>query len=206
VSKWSNDYYDEQLINLFHTLSNDSNAVKYKSNDRVWTKGDWRYHREETAQSHYRLEYRMVVSHGGISTSEYDFERTRHCGLQEHAYNLLADIVTVANNLGFASDASPADFEWESNKQNKLMLKDGTVLCAVRAFKNGNMHIHFAPKVALAINVEAGRLLGWIRTPAQAADEFEATDAETQDIESIFGSSYRLGMDAGLKLGFSENF
>ena len=146
----------------------------------------------------------MVVTHGGICTSEWSFEREKYHGLQEHAYHLLCDIVTVANNLGFSSNASPADFQWKSNEQNKLMLKDGTELCAVRAFKNGNLHLHFAPKVALAINVEAGRLLGWLRTPAQAAQEFGSAAAETQDIAAIFGTSFRLGQDAGLKLAFSE--
>lgn len=204
VSKWSNDYFDEQLVGIFHTLSSDSNCTKYKSNDRVWTQGDWRYLQSETSASHYKLEYRMVVTHGGISTSEYDFERTRHGGLVEHAYRLLSDLVTVANNLGFASDASPGDFQWESNKQQKLRMKNGEVLAAVRAFKNGNMHIHLNPKLALAMNVEAGRLLGWLRTPAQAAEEFGATDTEAQEIGDIFGSSFRIGADAGLKLGFSE--
>ena len=142
----------------------------------------------------------MVITHGGINTSEWDWERNKFRGLTEHAFNLVRDIITVANNLGFACSDSPGNYEWTSNKQHKIKLDDGRTLVAVRAFKNGNMHLHFHPSVMLAINVEAGRLLGWIRDGQQAAEEFEATAKEAKQIEKIFGSSFRLGNDAGLKL------
>ena len=73
-------------------------------------------------------------------------------------------------------------------------------LVAVRAFKNGNMHLHFSQKVMLAINVEAGRLLGWLRTPEQAASEMNATKAEREIIDQVFGASLRIGQNFMLKL------
>lgn len=204
VSKWANDYYDEQLIDLFRTLSTDSCVVKYKSNHRVWTQSGWRYNRKsdflgegEHAATHYKLEYRIVISHGGISLSDWDFKRNGYCGLAENAFDLLVDIVTVANNLGFPCKDSPRNYQWKSNKQNTLLLTDGTPLVAVRAFQNGNMHMHFNPKVMLAINVEAGRLLRWIRNPAEACAEMGVTGEEAKQVTTLFGSSYRITPDAG---------
>lgn len=205
VTKWANDYFDEQLVDLFRTLSNDCNVVNYKSNQRVWTRGDWRYtFRDNELPSHYRLEYRIVLSHGGISTSEYDFERHDHQGLVGSAFNLLMDICTVANNLGFTCSDSPKNYEWRSNEQHKLMLEDGQVLAAVRAFKNGNLHLHFNPRVMLSINVEAGRLLKWIRNPAEACEELDVAGFDTAAVHSTFGSSFRIANNASVrKLGQS---
>jgi hypothetical protein len=205
VSKWANDYFDDQLIDLFRTLSNDSNVVKYKSNQRLWTETGWRYGKkyhfggdEPGAASHYKLEYRMVVSHGGIGTSSYSWEREKHRGLSDRAYELISDIVTVANNLGFPCKDKPSNYEWKSNKQNRLMMNNGKVLVAVRAFQNGNMHLHFDPKFMLAVNVEAGRLLKWIRNPAEACEEMQVTGEEAKQVVKMFGSSFRIGPDAGM--------
>ncbi len=199
VSKWANDYFDEQLIQLFRTLSIDSNAVRYKSNDRVWTKGDWRYLRDDDARpTHYRLEYRIVLSHGGIERSDSTWCRSRSRGLTENAFDLLMDIVTVANNLGFSCCDSPKNYLWESNVQHTFMMENGKPLIAVRAFKNGNMHFHFDPKVMLAINIEAGRLLKWLRTPYEAYEELQVSPADAMDVASMFGSSFRIGSDVGI--------
>lgn len=194
VSKWANDFFDQQLIELFKTMSNDSCVVRYKSNQRIWTNADWRYLRDDEPNqpSHYRLEYRMVLSRGGISSSTWDYERQGLNGLSASAFNLLKDLVTVANNLGFASSDSPRNYKWVSNQQNTLLLSDGTPLVAARAYKNGNMHLHINPKVMLAINVEAGRLLRWIRNPAEACEEMQATDQEAEQISKMFGSSFRI--------------
>jgi hypothetical protein len=200
VSKWANDYFDEQLCELFKTLSNDSCVVRYKSNDRVWTKNGWRYHQNEPGTpSHYKLEYRVVLTHGGISTSSYDFERNGHNGLQSHAFSLLMDICTVANNLGFPCKDSPKNYQWESNKQNNLKLNNGETLVAVRAFKNGNMHLHFNPKVMLAINIEAGRLLRWIRNPAEACQEMDLQGDEAKQAARMFGSAFHISPDCGFR-------
>ena len=205
ITKWSNDHFDTQLIELFQSLSEFCNVVNYKSNERVWTKGDWRYknhhrHDEEELGTCYKLEYRIVLEHaGGISTSSYHHDQEN--GLQRRAFDYLLDVITVANNLGFQCEDSPGNYQWESNKQHVFKLADGKPLVAVRAFKNGNMHLHFNPKVMLSINVEAGRLLGWLRTPEQAAREMNATKAEQEIIEQVFWASMRIGANSILKLG-----
>jgi hypothetical protein len=203
ISKWSNDYFDEQLIDLFRCMTSKSNVVKYKSNQRVWTEVDWRYRHygEEDIRrtpTHYRLEYRIVLDNvGGISKSTWAFEKEAFSGLTEPACNLLRDICTVANNLGFPCKDNPRNFKWASNKQHILRMTDGTPVVAVRAFLNGNLHLHFNPKVMLAINVEAGRLLRWIRNPAEACDELQVEKKEVAQVEELFDSMYRIGSDSG---------
>lgn len=194
IGKWANDYYDDQLVELFRRLSADCNIDRYKSNQRTWKQGDWYYRDHDSNKaSHYRLEYRLVVSCGGICTSEYNWQRDRLRGLTESAFDILQDIVTVANNLGFTCSDSPGNYEWKSNKQNVIRLEDGSPLVAVRAFKNGNLHIHFDPRVMLAINVEAGRLLGWIRNPAEACDELKTNKKESEQVYEAFNSSFQIG-------------
>jgi hypothetical protein len=49
----------------------------------------------------------------------------------------------------------------------------GAVLFEARAFKNRNMHIRMNPKFAMALNVEYGRLMGWIHSGEEAAEEMQ---------------------------------
>jgi hypothetical protein len=205
VSKWANDFFDEQLIELFRTLSTDSHVEKYKSNQRIWEQVGWRYNKKSNFSgegnnqaTHYKLEYRMVLSHGGISTSQWAHDRDKSRGLSDSAFDLLNDVVTVANNLGFPCSDHPRNYEWKSNKKNVLKLNDGKPLVAVRAFQNGNMHLHFDQKFMLAINVEAGRLLKWIRNPAEAVTEMQVTGEEAKQVEAMFGSSFRISPDEGM--------
>jgi hypothetical protein len=61
-------------------------------------------------------------------------------------------------------------------------------LFEVRAFLNGNMHIRLNQKFALALNVEHGRLKGWIKTAAEAVEELGDVGAAER-----FNSCFRLG-------------
>jgi Domain of unknown function (DUF4942) len=202
VTRWANDYFDEQTVELFRSLSQGSCAVRYKSNQRIWTQADWRYshYRADEAPTHYKLEYRMVLSRGGLSVSQWDWERRQHAGLTQGAFEMLADIVTVGNNLGFRCDAGPKDFQWESNVQNTFYQTNGKPLVAVRAFKNGNMHLHFAPEFMLALNIEAGRLLGWIRNPVDACDELDVPESDRAQVSGMFGSSFKISAEPGCLL------
>ncbi len=62
------------------------------------------------------------------------------------------------------------------------------------------MHMHFSPRVMLAINVEAGRLLGWLHDAEQAATELNATPEEKQIIAQVFNSSYRIAPSNIIKI------
>ena len=79
-------------------------------------------------------------------------------------------------------------------------MNDGEPLVAVRAFKNQNLHMQFSQKLMLAINVEAGRLLGWLRSAEDAIEELQATNGDAEFIRSTFGSSFRIAPSNMLKL------
>jgi hypothetical protein len=168
---------------------------------RTWGKEDWRYRTPgEDGTSHYRLEYRVVLERcGGINNSGYQWEARN--GLSSSAFSFLQDCVTVANNLGFACEDGPGSYQWETGKQNTIKLANGKPLMAVRAFKNQNMHVHFDPKFMLALNVEAGRLLGWLKDASQAAEELTATPEEAQEIHKALSSSFRIEANNVLRIG-----
>jgi hypothetical protein len=60
------------------------------------------------------------------------------------------------------------------------------------------MHLHINPKVMLAINVEAGRLLRWIRNPAEACSEMDLQGREAEQAANMFGSSFRISPGVGM--------
>lgn len=203
--KNANEYFDVQLVDLYRKMSEKANVVNYKSNQRIWEERSWRYQDEEF--SHYKLEYRMVLEWiGGISTSQWSWDHSRYNRLTEGAHNFLSDVCTVANNLGFDNDASPMNFEWESRKKCDFKTKDGETLMSVRAFKNRNLHIKFNQKFMLALNVEAGRLLGWIRNPAEACDELAIPPSQHDTVAEQFSTTFHLPLDPNvLKLTHSRN-
>tara|TARA_R110002167_G_scaffold204404_9_gene408528 strand:- start:8229 stop:9779 length:1551 start_codon:yes stop_codon:yes gene_type:complete len=142
-----NNYFDDQLIDLVKTMTEQANIILYKSNQRTFRDDQWRYCRTPEGLDRYALDYRCVISGtGGISTSCYSWENSRHNGLAERAYHFINDILTVANNLNFDTSKSPTtgSFEWQSNKANTFTFTDHhtgqeTELFQTRAFKNGNL-------------------------------------------------------------------
>ncbi len=179
--KNANRYIDQQLIDMFKTLTEPECVKNYKSNQRTWERGEWRYGKYESPNTHYMLEYRIITNrHSAIKPndawSSWDFENN----LSKNCHNFINDIMTIANNLGFTTqnrDLSDRGREWESNKEQIFRCTETgdklgeSVLMAVRAFKNGNLHLKFKQKFIKTLNIEASRLLGWIKTPQDAVDE-----------------------------------
>lgn len=181
----ANDYYESQLIDLYERMVSVANAHNYKSNERVFEWDVWRYHTDDGTQAtHYALNYRIVLERcGGIFVSDWgSWEAERYNGLNEHGYNFLQDLATVANNLGFVQPDGPGNFDWESRKLNTFTYTDRETgerrtLMEVRAFQNQNIHVRFAGEFALALNVEFGRLKGWVKNGREAAEELDEPEA-----------------------------
>jgi hypothetical protein len=70
------------------------------------------------------------------------------------------------------------------------------VLFEVRAYRNRNIHLRLGQKFALALNVEYGRLKGWLKNGAQAATELNDKDAPL-----FFGKNLQLGTHSLPMLG-----
>lgn len=207
--KNANQYYDEQLVDLFKELSTCDSAVRYKSNTRTWEKDGWRW-RNDNDYTHYALDYRFIVSgwkaifSGGYGGYEYPGN------LHRNSHATLDDIRAVLYNLGFEIDAEPGDEdnpkaydatpsrdrEWESGKRQEFYDSTGKIVLDVRAFLNSNLHFRFRPEAIRAINIEAGRLLGWIRSVDEAVDQL---GYDRDEVERVFGSNLRI-LPSNIKL------
>lgn len=185
VIKNANHYYDDQLIQLVERMVEKANVVMYKSNQRTFGREDWLYCRRPDDLNRFSLETRVILQRcGGLVTSDFSFDLTQYNGLSSTAYHLIMDILTVATNLGFDATGyeRPRDYEWVSNKSCDFHYHDHRtgktgVLMSVKAFKNGNTHIKFNAAFMARLNVEFGRLQGWLKTAQDAVSEMDIDDA-----------------------------
>jgi hypothetical protein len=192
VLKNANGYLNEQVLELFDQMVAKANVRNYKSNQRPFEHDRWRYNQEKP--THIALEYRLVLANVGGIRRGYSFEK----GLADSACDYLGDLLTVAHGLGFIGDTG--DFrltrtgraEWASGQLEifRAPAEGGNEdLFEVRAFLNGNLHLRLNQKLALALNVEVGRLRGWVKSGQEAADELGDENAAR-----YFGTSLQLGM------------
>ena len=183
----ANQFMDRQLIQTYELMVDKCNVQFYKSNQRTWVNEGWRYNVETTQNTHFALDYRVVCHHcGGVRDGgEWRYNR----GLDESAAEFIGDLLTLANNLGFITDASERHcLSYATRKEqwspgvpvtftHRTEDRGRQVLLEVRGFKNGNLHLRFAKEFILALNVEHGRLKGWLRSPAEAVHEMQDTKA-----------------------------
>jgi len=177
VIKNANQYIDAQLLETYEKMVDKCNVTLYKSNRRTWSDQDWRYNGEPEKNSHYALDYRIVTHRlGGIRI------KWRGVELEERAGEFIGDLLTIARNLGFPCTTADQRLTyagregWTGGGKEVFNFKareTGThePLFDVRAFQNGNLHFRLNQKFILALNVEHGRLRGWLRTPQEAAEE-----------------------------------
>lgn len=199
ITVWSiknaEQYLEKQMIDTFAKMVNSANVINYKSNDRVFKKNYFRYQWDE--HSHYKLDYRIVAEQmGGLETRNYYGGRG---GLSENAANFLDDLIVIANNLGFTCSDTVAKHSFTAGSKEVFMCKDKsgkeTELMAVRAYMNGNFHIKLNQKFMLALNVEIGRLKGWVHNAQHAAEEL---DESIENTSQHFNTAYSLKNDSSI--------
>ncbi len=206
--KNANNYFDSQLIELVERTTEKASITLYKSNKKVYQDNDWNWSRKPSELARYSLEHRIVLNRvGGLCTSEWSYDKEKYNGLTERSADYLNDVLTVAHNLGFerVEGENACKCEWESNKAVYFHYKDNRTgknmeLMKVRAFYNGNLHIHFNQEFMGRLNVEFGRLKGWLQTPQEAAAEMNVSQEEAA---SAFKSNLNLIGNNILKLDFS---
>lgn len=196
VIKNANQYYEQQLIDIFTRMVEKANVINYASNKRTFGEEEWRYWRQPDNLSHFKLDLRIVLARiGGIDTS-WSWKSGQ---LTERAQAFVNDLCTVAYNLGYDNSGyeRAGSFHWESGKAMEFHFfnheKNKTeVAFVIKAFKNGNLHIKFNQSLICKLNVEFGRLKGWIKSKEQAAEEINISDS---DAEASFDSNHRLDKD-----------
>jgi len=155
----------------------------------------------------YKIEYRVVLERvGGLSTSSWDNSVS---GLSNNAADLLNDLRTVAANLNFdvAKHCGARGFSWSGSDVKTFEYWDSIegatrALFEVRAFKNGNLHIRFAQEFVMRLNLEFGRLKGWIKSPREAAEEL---DIPFDVAVAGFEVNHKLENLSALRLGFQPD-
>lgn len=177
VIKNANTYYDDQLVEFFTDLSSNSNVIPYKSNQKLFKHDRWAYRREHLSPC--LLDYRIILSsrHFGFSHSSWDNE------IRDWNYHeKINDIKCVMKNLGFeifrVEKATCYGVKFYAYDYND------TVLFEYKLFKNQNIHIKFNIEFTKALNVEIGRILGWLRTKEDINKEF--TEEMSKGAEKYF--------------------
>jgi hypothetical protein len=203
VIKNANHYFDSQLIDTYERMIGEANIINYKSNLKTFGKSDWQYCRTPDI-THFKLDYRIILDRcGGICTSEWQHEHTKS-GLEVRSEDYLDDLRTIATNIGFDTthEASVKTMAFESGKKNYCYFtnhRNGKreVLFEVKAFKNKNIHLKLNQALICKLNVEFGRLKGWIGSPRQAADEM---DIDIRRAEESFNGNIKLEPSNFLRL------
>ena len=165
VFKNAEKYYNSQIVDLFKNLSTPEGIRNYKSNHKVFAKDHWRWHQEE--KSHYALDYRIIQTIYELKEGAFSDWRG-----QRKMKQRVQDVVTIANNLGFASNFECGDVDYPYGVTQTVPMTDGKTLLEFKIHKNGNVHYKFNIEFCKALNVEAGRLLGWLRNKAEAREEY----------------------------------
>lgn len=199
ILRYAEMYKEKQLINWFYRLSESDNVKLYKSNQRVFKDEDWRYIRRnnengnnlDNKPSHYQLDYRIVTRYLGRIDGWFN---------QKEVANHLNDLTVIARTLRINAEnqVTLSDTEkMQYGQRYPLYFADQTgekqVLAEVKFFKNGNAHLFLNQDFTLRLNVEVGRLLGWVKTKEQASEEM---GYPLEDVEKSFGASQNLLMTA----------
>jgi hypothetical protein len=123
---------------------------------------------------HYTLDKRIVFS-GYCDGYKKDYVKDD---------NILQDLITIANNLGFKFRWSNETIYLRADKsKNEIYLsptsKDGKLhdkdlFLEYRCFKNGNIHLRLNQEFMKAFNIEVARLKGWIHNKEDIVNEFDS--------------------------------
>ncbi len=197
VIKHANAYYKSQMVDLFKGLSNPESVRNYKSNERVFQRNRWGYLERE--HDRYTLDYRIICpSHSLPSVCNY---YGLHPTIQDFLRMKIADILTVARNLGFF--VGNIDFPDGYGQKGYVYMADDGVFCEFKLYQNGNVHIKFNKDFIRALNVEVSRELGWIQTKEDIAREFP--DEMAEGAEQYFERTHQFSMTSFPALMNSES-
>lgn len=196
VTAWccknANEYFDSQLIDVYERLTREANIQLYKSNKKVFSEEDWRYRRKPEHIGKYclKLDYRMVISGYGQLSNGYYAEN----GLEKLSHELLNDLSTIAQNLGFPKTQKSESFKWDGSLIN-FTWPDDTIFMQARAHKNGNLHLKVNIDAMKAINIKFSKLMGWIKEPKEAAEEMNMS---YEDAKKYFEMSHSILPERGI--------
>lgn len=206
----ANSYTDEQIKELFFKHANKDNLSTYKSNQKVLSKNQWRYHADSyhrksdaenimEAYSHCKLEYRLVCNYW-YST---DWQgRTDVAELKD----IINDYIVIARTLGMSLNFLTCDdyidvghkITYRYTKQDKIV-----ELFDIRFYKKGTYHIRLSQEFALRLNVAIAKLFGWVTSAEQAAEELQEN---LSDVAEAFANTTHIAINYAnfMGIGYCE--
>lgn len=217
--KNANLYLDKQLVDVFLEIATLDGCTPYKSN-RHWHKDSWRFNQQTNNQAKrhgysegwyekdqdfggFKMDYRFVKSFWKLLHQEGDYESynfEQYGGLHNIAGALLDDLITVACNLGYKRVNWIRSYKYTRGTEQPILATntegDVVELMRIRPYMNGNCHIKLNQDFLLRWNVEASRILGWVRTAEEAAEEM---GEDLSEVKAVFNSHFRLEF-GGVKL------
>ena len=201
VIKNANRYTEQQMIDFFMALSSKENVRNYVSNKRAFEEDRWRYTSRENRNTHYTLDYRIIVTKYALpGEAGYEWHDST---VRDVFQTKISDICTVANNLGFPVGLIdiPRSYGARGTAKTTIGGKPET-LFEFRCYQNGNVHIKFNMEFMKALNVAVARKLGWIHKAADIAREF--TPEMAQGAERYFDAFKGLSLETGARLLLPE--
>lgn len=178
----SNSLLESQLVEVWETIVSECNLKLYKSNKRTFGDDGWRFREEfrEGKVSHVGLDLRCVVHYcGGIHAESWCYSNKN--GLNERAQDFLNDLNVASSSLGWLNPSPLEEMEkWTSGSPREFtgeINKDREIFARIKAFKNQNIHIQFSKSFLCRLNVEYGRIKGWLLSGEQAAKELNDPQA-----------------------------
>lgn len=186
----ANELIEESLVEVYRELTSEASISRhYKSNVHMYS-DRWRHNSESpNAQARYLLDYRFVSSHYS-NFSTHSWEK----GLNDNARRFCDDLIVALTILGYDNFEKSKHYD-EIVAGDKLIVH-GTdpsgqtlALLHIRFYKNGNRHIQFLPDAMLRLNVTASRILGWVRSRDEFAQE---SDSVADDSAWQVGDSLKI--------------
>lgn len=188
VLRAANDYKDEQVKMFFLDLSSEKGIKNYKSNEKVFSEGEWRYAKYTSKEilGQYALDYRIVQQNA--FRVDYGWKG------DISAYNLkpvIEDLYVIARLVGmrvpqsvYLDKMSYDDyFVGESIYANYVENEKTVELFKIKFFKNGNQHLFLNQEFALRLNIYVGKLLGWLKNSKQAYEEMGEVIGKANETE-----------------------
>jgi len=193
----ANTYVNDQILNVWENdIVERCNIVAYKSNKSFFADDNCRFRDQLNSGdlSHYKLDKRIVVHYcGGITDSlfssrdEGGFWNNR-VNLNPRALRFLSDLRTIGHILGWKN---PNDFIFRESSDTRKDEENGftpwasgkvfemtgeyqgerKMFAKIKAYKNQNIHIQFATDFLCKLNVEYGKIKGWLLSSEQAEKE-----------------------------------
>ena len=202
----ANDYLDSQIIDTIEKLYSIKNIKPYKSNIKLFEEEKYKYTSSYQIRNSelkgLKLENRCIVSwtYSSLGYSR-GWENERYSGLNSNIFNLINDLLIVSKSMGFLPASNVSESEnWNDNPNQTFYDEDGSAIMSCKVFKNGNVHIKFNSLLMLRINLELGRLKGWVKSKPEAQEEMELSESEIEEyVEG--GRNYKFSGVEFLEIG-----